>query len=108
MAGDAAPKRELREEPLETGLVRGDVRVDLAVRALEIGVGHQPRSAVTRPGNIDHAQTARLDDAIEMRVDEVEPGRGSEVTEQPWLDVPCREGLLQQRVIVEIDLADRE
>ena len=44
VAGDAARERELGEEPLHALLVLRDVRVDLAVGAFEIGVGHQARA----------------------------------------------------------------
>ena len=43
MARDPAGKRELAEELPHALLVLGDVRIDLAVRALEIGVGDDRR-----------------------------------------------------------------
>jgi hypothetical protein len=55
MAGDAAGKGELLEQPLHPVLIPGDVRIDLAVGAFQVGVRHHRRPAVTRPGDIDHA-----------------------------------------------------
>ena len=52
-------------------------------------------------------QVARLDHAIHVRVDQVEPRGRPEVPEQARLDVRGGQRLLQQRVIVEVDLPDR-
>ena len=82
--------------------------IDLAVGAFQIGVGHQPRPAVARPGDVDHVQVVFLDDAVQMDVDEVQPRRRAPVAEQARLDVRQRQAALQQRIVVEIDLADRE
>ena len=43
-----------------------------------------------------------------MDVDEVQPGRGAPVAEQARLDVLERERLAQQRVVEQVDLADRQ
>src|SRR4051812_2084503 len=48
---NAAGKRELLEQPLESGRVPSNVGIHLRVAALEIGVGHQCRAAV--PGTDD-------------------------------------------------------
>ena len=48
VAGDPAGERELLEQLLQPGLVLADVRVDLAVGALQVGVADQCRAAVTR------------------------------------------------------------
>ena len=106
VTGYAAGKRELGEQALHPRLVGGDVRVDLAVGALEIGVRHQSRSAVTRTGDIDHVEVVLLDDAVQVGIEEVQAGRGAPVAEQPRLDVFLGQGLLQQRIVVEIDLPD--
>src|SRR5215469_3188836 len=108
VARNPARKRELSEQSLHSPLVLRYVRVDLAVRALEVGVRHQTRTAVAWPGDKDHVEVVLLDDAIEMDVDEVEPWRRAPVAEQPWLDVLEPQRLPQQRIIVEIDLPYRE
>src|SRR5205085_5236622 len=108
MAGYAARKRELLEEALHPRLVPGDVGIDLGVRALQVRVGDHPGAAVPGAGDVDHVEVARLDDPVEVRVDQVEARRGPEVAEQPRLDVPRGERLLEQRIVVEVDLADRQ
>ena len=49
-----------------------------------------------------------LDDAIQVHVDEVQPGRRAPVPEQARLDVLERQRLAQQRIVEQVDLADRE
>jgi hypothetical protein len=52
------------------------------------------------PGDVDHVQLALNDDAIEMRVDEVQSRRGTPVSQQPRLDMLAQQWLLEQRVVV--------
>ena len=85
--GDAARERELAEERAEPVVVLADVRVDLAVGAFEVRVRDEPGPAVARAGDVDHREVARLDRAVQVRVDEVQAGRRAEVPEQPRLDV---------------------
>src|ERR1700756_4255225 len=61
VAWNAARERELREEALHTLLICGDVRVHLAVRALEVRVCHQPRAAMSGACDIDHVKIVLLD-----------------------------------------------
>ena len=89
-------------------LILGDVRIDLAVGAFQIGIRHQRGFAVTRPGDIDETEIVVLDDAVEMRVDEAQSRRRAPVAEQARFDVGERKRLFQQRIVVEIDLSDRE
>ena len=108
VARDAAGKGELGEEPLHARLVLRDVRIDLAVGAFEIGVGDQRRPAVAGTGDVDHVEVVLPDHPVQVHVDEVQARRRAPVAEQPRLDVLAGERLLQQRVVVEIDLADRQ
>ena len=84
---DPAGERELAKQPSQALLVVTDGRIHLGVGALEVRVGHQPRPAVPRPGDIDDVQIALADDSIEMGVDEVQPGGRAPVPEQTRLDV---------------------
>ena len=108
VAGNAAGKRELQEELLQPGLVLADVGIDLAVGALEIGVAHDGRAAVAGAGDVDHVEVVFLDDPVQVHVDEVLPGGRAPVPEQHVLHVRERQRPLQQRIVVEIDLADRQ
>ena len=59
VAGNAAGKGELAEQPAQALLVVADVRVDLGVGALEVGVGDDSRAAVAGPGDVDGVELAR-------------------------------------------------
>ena len=62
---DPAGERELAEELAQPGLVLGDVRVELGVGALEVGVRDEARPAVPRAGDVDRGQVACLDRAVQ-------------------------------------------
>ena len=87
VARDAARERELAEQPPHALRVTRDVGVDLAVGALEPRARDEARAAVAGAGDVDRAQVVLADRAVEVRVDEVQPGRRAPVAEQPRLDV---------------------
>ncbi len=100
VTGNAARERELLEQPLHALLVPSDVRIDLAISAIEPRIGHQAGAAMTRTSDIEHAQIALLDDAIEMRVDEVQARRRTPVAQQSRLDVLAQQRLGEQRIVI--------
>ena len=87
MAGDAAWKRELAEQVPQPVLVEADVGIELAVGAFEPGVRDDRRPAVAGPRDVDRIEVTLADGAVQVHVDQVEAGHGSEVAEQPGLDV---------------------
>jgi hypothetical protein len=60
---------------------------------------------VTGPDDPDRVEVARLDDAIGVGIDEVEPGCRPPVAEQSRLRVLGLERLAQERVLQQVDLA---
>ena len=104
MARNPAGERELGEEPLHALHVLRDARIDFAVGAFEIGVGDQPRTAMSGAGNVDHIEIVFLDEPIEVRVDEVEPRRRAPVPKKARLDVLLLERLTQQGIVEQVDL----
>jgi hypothetical protein len=108
VAGHAAGERELPEQPLQAPLVEADVRVDLGQRPLQPDVRHQAGAAVPGAGDVDHVDAAGGDDPVEVRVEQVQAGRGTPVPEQPPLDVLRAQRFAQQRVVQQVDLADRQ
>lgn len=58
--------------------------------------------------NVDHVQIKSLDHSIQVNVNEVLAGRGSPVSQQPRLDMLELQGLTEEWVIIEIDLAHGE
>jgi len=70
---------------------------------------HDKQVAPERVVNdVDRAEVVPCDHAVEVGVDEVQPGRRAPVAEQPRLDVLERERLAQQRVVEQVDLSHRE
>jgi hypothetical protein len=59
-------------------------------------------------GDVEHVEVASLDDAVQVNVDEVLAGRRAPVPHHQRLHMRERQRLAQQRVVVEIDLADRQ
>ena len=108
VAGDAARERELPEQPPEAGLVARDRRVGLGVRPLEVGVRDEARAAVAGAGDVDRLEVVAPDHPVHVGVDEVQAGCRAPVAEEARLDVLRAERLPQQRVVEEVDLADRE
>ena len=104
----AARERELPEQLAQPGLVHGHVGVALGVRAFEVGVRHAGGAAVSRAHDVDRVELTLLDDAVGVRVDEVEAGRRAPVAEQARLDVLELQGTLQERVVEQVDLAGRQ
>ena len=108
MARNAARKRELLEQPFHPGFVLTDVGIDLAVAALEIGVGDQRRAAMAGTGDVDHVEIMQSDRPVQMDVDEILSGRRAPMPNHERLDMRQREGFAQHRICVEVDLTNRE
>src|SRR5271169_2126893 len=105
VAGNSSGERKLFEQLLQALFVLRDVGIELAVGALEVGVGDQSGAAVAGAGQIDDIEIVVLDETIEMGVDEVETGGGSKMSQQTRLDVLDLQRLAEQRIGVEINLA---
>ena len=108
MAGNPAGERELLEQLFQPGFVLGDVRINVAPGAFEVNIAHNRRAAVTGTGDVEHVQVILLDDPVQVYVDEVLARRGAPMPDHQGLDVRQFQRLLQQRIVVEINLADRE
>src|SRR5476651_2037246 len=108
MARDTPREAELPEQPLHPDAIPRNVRIELAVGALEPGVGDESRSAVTGPRDVDHLEITRLYGPAEMNIVEIQSGRRSPVAKQPRLDVFEFKRLPQQRIAQQVDLADRQ
>ena len=108
VAGNSSGKRKLNEELPKPGLILADVGIDLAVSALEISVAHDGRAAVPGAGDVNHVEVVFFDDPVQMHVNEVLPGRRAPVSQQHVLHIRERQRPLQQRIVVKINLADRQ
>src|SRR5262249_59821670 len=96
MARDAAGERELGEQAVQPLLVARDVRINLTVGSLKIGVRNQAGPAMPRAGNVDHVEVVLLDHPVQVNVDEIETGCRSPMPQEPRLDVILCDCLLEQ------------
>src|ERR1035437_3422519 len=108
VAGNPTRKRKLRKELLEAGLILADIGIDLAVGAFEVGIGNHRRAAVAWAGDVNHVEVVFLDDPVQVHVDEVLPRRRAPMSQQHALHIGERQRPLQQRIVVQINLADRQ
>src|ERR1700730_6462305 len=108
MARDAAWKAELTKQPAHALGILRNARVELAIGALEPGVGDHPRPTVPGATNIDDVEVARLDHPVQMHVDEIQAWCRAEVAEQPRLEICAFERTLEKRGVEQVDLSDRQ
>ena len=105
MAGDAAGEGEALEELLHALLIAGDVGVDLGVAAVEPVLRDHGVAAVAGTGEVDHIEVVALDDAVQVRVDEVLARAGAPVADDGLLEIALFERALKQGVIEQVELA---
>ena len=106
VAGNAVRPTELPEQPLDAVTILPDVGINFRIRAFEIRVRDNSRTAVPRADHEDHIQPALADEPVPVHVKKIEAGRGAPVSQQPRLHVVERQRPLQQRIVLEIDLAN--
>ena len=86
VAGHAAREGEALKHLRHTRLIFADVRVDLAVAALQVAVSDEEVSAVSGTGKKDQIQIVTLDHTVQMNIYEVLAGNGSPVSYDLLLD----------------------
>ena len=74
MAGNSAGKAELLEQLLHALGVLADVWINFAVRSFEVGMGHERRSTMAGPDNVDHLEVVALDHSVQVDVEHVQAG----------------------------------
>ena len=108
MGGNAAGKRKLLEEFLNSFGVLSDICVDFRIRAFKIGIGDQSRTSMPRSGDIENIQVTQFDNAVQVRVQKIQAGSRSPVSQKTGLYMVGCERLYQESVSQKINLSDRE
>src|SRR5512143_548952 len=108
MTRNATRERELLEELLHALGIPGYVGIKFAVRTFQICVGYHAGTSMPGAADEDNIEVMGLDQAVKMHVDEVEPRCRAPVSQQPGFYVLQLQGLLEQRIVIEIDLSDRK
>ncbi|MNQ89941.1 hypothetical protein D3C85_1052650 [compost metagenome] len=104
MAGNAIRPRKLPKQANQAVAVALHRRTELGVRAFEVGLGDHRRAAMTGTGDENHVQIVLFDQAIEVGIDQVQPGCRAPMAKQARLDVLQGQRQLQQRVVLEVNL----
>ncbi len=108
VATDVAGEGKLLEELLQSLGVLALVGIDLRVRPFEVRRPQHAGRAMARSGDEDHVEVVSLDQAVEMRPDERQRRARAPVAEQAVFDVGDGQRLRKQRVLAQVDHADRE
>ena len=87
MARYPARERKLPKQLPHAFFVPRNIRIQFAIRAFEICVGHHSWAAVARASDKKHVEAMRFDNSVHMHVDKVEPRCSTPVAQQAWLDV---------------------
>ena len=108
VAGDAVGPGKLPEQPLHAVAVTLDVGIALGVGAFEVALRDRAGAAVPRPHDVDHVQVVLDDQPVQVDVDEVQTGGRAPVPQKAGLDVFAAQGLVEQRIVLQVDLPDRK
>src|ERR1700675_4383200 len=104
MAGNASREGKLLEQSAQAVFRLRDMRINLAISALQKSIGHQAGPAVTGARDIDHVKIQPIDEPIEMEIDEVQSRRRAPMAEQAGLDVFEFQRLAQQGILQQVYL----
>jgi len=74
----------------QSGFILGNIRINLAVGAFEIGIRDQCRAAVTGTGYVEHVEIVFLDDPVQVHVNEVLAWRRAPMSDHQGLHVSKR------------------
>ena len=108
VAPDMAGEGKLLEELLHPFRVLTLVGIDLGVGAFEIRRPQHPGRAMAWPGHENHVEVVLDDHPVEMYPNERQRRARAPVAEQPVLHIFSLQGLLEQRVILEINHSHRK
>ena len=97
---------KLSEEFLQPGFVLGYVRIQFGIDSFEVSIGDDGGTSMPRAGDEDHVQIELFDQSIQMNIEEVQARSSPPVTQQARFDVVDFEGLFQEGIVIQIDLAD--
>ena len=108
VAGDTLRPRELPKQPLQAVAVAFDGRVVLGVRAFQITVRHDAWPAMARTHDVNHVQVVFFNQPVQVNIQKVQTRRRAPMAQQARLDVGERERTLEQRVVLQVNLPDRQ
>ena len=105
---NAAREGELLAQSRHALFIFGNVGVNFAVGAFQIGIGDEEVTAVAGAGKKDEVEIKLLDDAVEVDIDEVLPGNGTPVADDLLLHLIARQRFPEEGVLKHVELCRRE
>jgi hypothetical protein len=90
----------------KAGFILADVGINFAVSAFKICIADDGGPAMPGAGNVNHVEVVFFNDPVQVRINEILPGRRAPMSEQHVLHIRECQRSLQQRVVVEIDLSN--
>ena len=108
MTGNAVRPGELAKQPMQSVPAALNRRIVLGIRPFQIGLRHQARAAMAGTDDIDHVQIVFLDQPVEVDIEKVQSRCRAPMPQQTGLDVFELERGFEQRIVLQIDLPDRE
>src|ERR1700730_4515597 len=96
MAGNSTRERKLLKQFSQSILVLRNTWIDFAVSPFQISVSNEPGTSMAGSCHIHHVEIMRLDQSIQMHVDEIQSGRSTPMTQKPRLYVLQLQRFAQQ------------
>src|ERR1700722_1514865 len=103
MASQLPGEGEGAEQPQQASLILTLLRIDLRVGSLEIAVGEDRRSSMSRTRDIDHVEVELADHPVEVDPGKRLAGIGAPVSQEPVLGVLRAKRLSEQGIVAEVD-----
>jgi len=105
---DLTGKGKLLEEFLHPLCVFALVGINFGIGPFEIGRAQYARGAVAGPGHENHVEIVLDDHPVQMDPCEGQRRARTPMAEQPVLHMLCLQGLLEERIVLEVDHPDRK
>ena len=108
MAGNSVRPGELAKQPMQSVPAALDRRIAFGIGPFQIGLRHDARAAMARTDDVHHVQIVLFDQPVEVDIEKVQSRRRAPMSQQARLDVLELERGFEQRIVLQIDLPDRE
>ena len=101
---EAARPRETADEEFQAGGIQGELGIEALKAAFHIEIGQISGCAMTGPGNQKDSKVFVQNKTIELGVNEIYPGTGSPMAQQPAFDMGWLQRFFEQHIFLKIDL----
>ena len=99
------PGKLAKQSAQSFGIAR-DGRIVLGIGAFQISVGDDAGTAMAGADDVHHVQVMLANQPVQVDIQQVQAGGSAPVTEQARLDIGQRKRRGQQRIVLQVNLAD--